>query len=182
MSTPRTPPPSMDSSESSKRNLSDSAPVNEDQKRQKAEDLAAPAWAASFFTSLEEKLDSKLSTVQNQLTALGDKIEALEGINSRVGELEEQVGANTEEIETVNESMARLFQENKQLFDQNRQLREGLAKLEATKADTVWVAAIHDEQLRNSMTICGVERLPNEKSWNDCKKALAKALAKLGPE
>ena len=178
MSTPRTPPRTTESTvDSAKRNLSASAPSNDDQKRQKAE-AEAPAWAASFF----DNMDSKFTSLETKLGSLSDKIDAMEGLHSRVGELEEQVTANSDELEGMQESMARLFAENKKLFAENAQLREGMAKLEATKADSGWVASIHDEQLRNSLTVCGVERKPTEKSWNDCKMALAAALAKISPD
>ena len=54
--------------------------------------------------------------------------------------------------------------------------------MEATKADSVWVASIHDEQLRNSMTVCGVKKEPGEKNWTGTKAALAAALDKITPE
>ena len=159
MSTPRTPPRTTESAvDGAKRNLSDSAPSNDDQKRQKAE-AEAPAWAASFF----DNIDSKFTSLETKIGVLSDKIDAMEGLNSRVGELEEQVTANTDELEGMQESMARLFAENKKLFAENAQLREGMAKLEITKADSGWVASIHDEQLPNSLTVCGVEKKPTEK-------------------
>ena len=149
--------------------LSDSAPENEDLKRQRAEPTA-PAWAAALFTRLEERL-----------TSVDERLGAMEGLTFRVGQMEEQVTSNADEIDDLKEGMARLFADNKKLFAENQQLREGLKKLDETKADSSWVATIHDEQLRASMTVCGVKREPGERSWHQTKMALAAALDKLTP-
>ena len=178
MSTPRTPPPSLElPPDSSKRLLSDSAPGNDDSKRLKPEPAAAPAWAAALINSM----DARFTKLDEKLASVDEKLGTFEGLNMRVGEMEEQVTANTDEIEDIKEGMAKLFAENKKLFAENQQLREGIKKLEDTKADSIWVAGIHDEQLRNSLTICGVKKGPGERHWYQTKQILAAALDKLTP-
>ena len=136
----------------------------------------------SIENKLEQKVGSTLARVEDKLESVEAKLGAIEGLNARMGEIEDQVTANVDDIENIQENMSRLLTDNKKLFAENKQIRETLKKLEDSKADSSWVASIHDEQLRNSMTVCGVKKGPNETYWKGTKATLATALAGLTGE
>jgi hypothetical protein len=141
---------------------------------------------------MEEKLDTKLSTMQvqqqqqlsnleNKLESVNTKLGAIEGLNARCGEMEDQVTANVDDIEGLRSDMSKVQLDQQKLFNENKELRDAIKKLEEGKADVGWVAGIHDEQLRNSLTVCGVAKGPNEKYWTGTKATLAEALEKITP-
>ena len=158
-----------------KRVLSDSAPQNEDEKRQREGDEGRrrseiddvpPAWAERLFAAME----NKLSMVDAKLTRVDEKLSALDLVQERCDDMDDHIAKNADDIVDLREDIAALRIENRELRD----------KLDE-KADKVEVAKVTDTTLRQSMTVCRVEKAPGEKYWNHTKHALATALAGLTP-
>ena len=177
MSTPRTPTKPASSSvttESQKRMLSDSAELPEE-KRQK--DDGTPQWALKLFGemgSLREEVSLKLTDLDAKVSRVDEKLSALEIMNERIDEMEGAVATNTDNI-------AKIRADIYELRENNNFLREKVEQLEIGKASNEKVAKLQDEQLRNSITVCGVAKATNEKNWKDTKNALVKALNLITP-
>ena len=164
----RTPP--RPTAEGQKRNLSDSAELP-GEKRQKDED-DMPDWAQKLFGeigSLREDVSKNFSELDAKVSGVEEKMGALDSLNNRIDEIEGVVVNNSEDIADIKGDVRKLTQENSTL-------REMIERLQVEKASAEKVTKMHDEQLRNSMTICNVARPRTEKSWLDCKNTLAKAL------
>ena len=158
------------SPEATKRQLSDSAPPNADEKRRK-EAAEAPSWSIALFGQMNEKMDSLAAKVDG----VEDKLSALDVVSERVDIIEDDVARLFDEVANINISM-------KTLQDANKLLRAKVKELEENKASKEEVAKNTDSSLRNTITVCGVAMEGPENHWELTKAALARALTEITPE
>ena len=165
--------PDKTSAEKGKRGLSDSAPMDQDEKRQRDEDddVAAPAWAKKLFEQTFAPVLKKLTNLEASVAIMNEKLSGLAVVEERMDDLETYVSKNSDDISEIRANIAALWAEN-------GNLRKALDE----KASVADVAKCTDTTLRNTMTICGVAKNGSEKHWDHTKKALADALAKLTPD
>ena len=97
---PRTP-------EKGKRVLSDSAPLNPNEKRQKSDDVA-PAWDEKLFATIEVRL----SDVDANLTSVNQKLSKLEIIEERCDDMENYIAKNADDIAEIRADIKSLREEN----------------------------------------------------------------------